>query len=314
VYAETGADPLLEQTRILGKVFDDQDGDGWQDPGERGVPGVRIASVNGLVSETDAYGRYHQEGIILLNQERGMNYVLKLDRASLPPGTTITTENPLLRRVTAAIPVRFDFGVKLPPMPAASAKQEDLALGEINFTPGSTEIRPEYMGVLDRMAGEIHAHQTGEVFIDSASGNSPLAFERAGKVRDELVNRLSPEERNAFTITVRLQAADGTTGTVGLSDEVLLGQVFFDTDKSTIRPEFEGLLDKIAANIESVGSGRVSIVGHADLRASTEYNQALGMRRANSVYDAIAKRLSPEARTKLSVEVEGAVVAPGAGQ
>jgi outer membrane protein OmpA-like peptidoglycan-associated protein len=58
----------------------------------------------------------------------------------------------------------------------------------------------------------------------------------------------------------------------------------------------------------------VSIVGHADLRASTEYNQALGMRRANSVYDAIAKRLSPEARTKLSVEVEGADVAPGAGQ
>ena len=314
VYAETGADPLLEQTRILGKVFDDQNGNGWQDAGERGVPGVRIASVNGLVSETDAHGRYHQEGIVLLNQERGMNYVLKLDRASLPPGTKITTENPLLRRITAAIPARFDFGVKLPPMPAASAKQEDLALGEINFTPGSTEIRPEYLGVLDRMAGEIHAHQSGEVFIDSASGNSPLAFERAGKVRDELVNRLSPEERNAFTITVRLQAADGTTGTVGLTDEVLLGQVFFDTDKSTIRPEFEGLLDKIAANIESVGSGRVSIVGHADLRASTEYNQALGMRRANSVYDAIAKRLSPEARTKLSVDVEGAVVAPGAGQ
>ena len=94
----------------------------------------------------------------------------------------------------------------------------------------------------------------------------------------------------------------------------MLGQVFFDTDKSTIRPEFEGLLDKIAASIESVGSGRVSIVGHADLRASTEYNLKLGMRRANSVYDAIAKRLSPEARTKLRVEVEGAVVAPGAGQ
>jgi uncharacterized repeat protein (TIGR01451 family) len=314
VYAQTGADPLLEQTRILGKVFDDQDGDGWQDPGERGVPGVRIASVNGLISETDAYGRYHQEGIVLPNQERGMNYVLKLDRATLPPGTEVTTENPLIRRITAGLPARFDFGVKLPPAPMASTRVEDLALGEINFTPGSVEIRPEYQGVLDRMAGEIHAHQSGEVFIDSANGNSPLAFERAGRVRDELANRLSPEEKNAFTITVRLQAADGTTGTVGLSDEILLGQVFFDTDKSTIRPEFEGLLDKIAANIESVGSGRVSIVGHADLRASTEYNQALGMRRANSVYEAIAKRLSPEARTKLSVEVEGAVVAPGAGQ
>ena len=314
VYSETGADPLLEQTRILGKVFDDQNGDGWQDPGERGVPGVRIAGVNGLVSVTDARGRYHQEGIVLPNQERGMNYVLKLDTATLPPGASVTTENPLLRRITAAIPARFDFGVKLPATPSVAASAEDVDLGEINFTPGSTEIRPEYQGVLDRIANDVKAHQAGEVFVDSATGNSPLAFERAGKVRDQIVERLSPEERANFTITVRLQAKDGTTGTMGVSDEISLGQVFFDTDKSTIRPEFEPLLDKIAASIEAVGSGRVNIVGHADLRASTEYNQALGLRRANSVYDAIAKRLSPEARTKLSVEVEGAAQAPGAGQ
>ncbi len=314
VYSETGADPLLEQTRILGKVFDDQNGNGWQDPGERGVPGVRIAGVEGLVSVTDAYGRYHQEGIVLPNQERGMNYVLKLDKSTLPPGATITTENPLLRRITAAIPARFDFGVKLPATPSVAASSEDVDLGEINFTPGSTEIRPEYQGVLDRIANDVKAHQAGEVFIDSANGNSPLAFERAGKVRDQIVARLSEPERANFTITVRLQAKDGTTGTMGVSDEISLGQVFFDTDKSTIRPEFESLLDKIAASIEAVGSGRVNIVGHADLRASTEYNQALGLRRANSVYDAIAKRLSPEARTKLSVEVESAAQAPGAGQ
>jgi outer membrane protein OmpA-like peptidoglycan-associated protein len=251
---------------------------------------------------------------VLLNQERGKNYILKLDAATLPPGSSVTTENPLLRRVTAAIPARFDFGVKLPPQPAAAAESVDMALGEINFTPGSVEIRPEYQGVLDEMAGKIRSHQSGEVFIDSATGNSPLAFERAGRVREQLIARMSPEEQAAFTVTVRLQASDGTAGEMGVSDEVKLGEVFFDTDKSTIRPEFEPLLDSIARSIEAVGSGRVSIVGHADLRASTEYNQALGMRRANSVFEAIAKRLSPEARTKLSVEVEGAATAPGAGQ
>ena len=116
------ADPLLEQTRILGKVFDDQDGDGWQDEGERGIPGVRVASVEGLISETDAHGRYHIEGIVLLNQQRGQNYMLKLDSSTLPPGSTVmTTENPLVRRITRAIPVRFDFGVKLPPMPISQA-------------------------------------------------------------------------------------------------------------------------------------------------------------------------------------------------
>jgi uncharacterized repeat protein (TIGR01451 family) len=314
VYAETGADPLLEQTRVLGKVFDDQNGDGWQDPGERGIPGVRIASVEGLVAETDAYGRYHIEGIVLLNQERGQNFVLKLDTATLPPGSTLTTENPHVRRVTAAIPVRFDFGVKLPPSAPAGSKAEDMALGEVIFSPGSTEIRPEYAGILDTMADKIRSHQSGEVFIDSASGSSPLAFERAGRVRDQLIERLSPEQRNAFVITLRLQANDGSNGQMVISDTVLLGQVFFDTDKSKIKPEFDALLDKVAAQIEAVGGGRVSVVGHADLRASVEYNQALGMRRANAVFERISQRLSPEARANLSVDVDGAAVVPGAGQ
>ena len=313
VYAETGADPLLEQTRILGKVFDDQDGDGWQDEGERGIPGVRIASVEGLVSETDAYGRYHIEGIVLLNQERGQNFILKLDTSTLPPGSSVTTENPLLRRITAAIPVRFDFGVKLPPMPAVQEGSEDMALGEVVFAPGSTEIRPEYQGVLDTMAEKIRSHQSGEVFIDSASGSSPLAFERAGRVRDQLIERLSPEQRDAFVITLRLQANDGSSGQMVVSDTVKLGEIFFDTDKSTIRPEFDALIEKIAAQIEAVGNGRVTVTGHADLRGSVEYNQALGMRRANAVFERISRLLSPEARTKLSVEVEGAAVVPGAG-
>ena len=314
VYAETGADPLLEQTRILGKVFDDQNGDGWQDPGERGIPGVRIASVEGLMSETDAHGRYHIEGIVLLNQERGQNFVLKLDTATLPPGSSVTTENPHVRRITAAIPVRFDFGVKLPPMPISQAGSVDMALGEIHFLPGSTEIRPEYSGILDTMAEKIRTHQSGEVFIDSASGSSPLAFERAGKVRDQLIERLTPEQRNAFVINLRLQANDGTEGSVTLSDTVKLGEVLFDTDKSVIKPEFDALLDKVAAQIEAVGGGRVSVVGHADLRGSVEYNQALGLRRANAVFKRISERLSPEARQNLSVEVEGAAVVPGAGQ
>ena len=154
-------------------------------------------------------------------------------------------------------------------------------LGEINFTPGSTEIRPEYLGVLDRMAAQIHSHQSGEVFIDSASGSSPLAFERAGRVRDQLIERLAPSERSNFVITLRLQSKDGTSGEVSISDAVKLGEVLFDTDKSVIKPEFEPLLDKIAVAIESVGAGRVTVVGHADLRGSVEYNQALGLRRAN---------------------------------
>jgi uncharacterized repeat protein (TIGR01451 family) len=108
-------DPLFEDSLIIGTVFDDHDGDGWQDPpDESGVPGVRLVSVEGLVIETDAYGRFHIAGVPGGNPTRGHNFILKVDRATLPPGTEFTTENPRVKRITPGLPARFDFGIRLP--------------------------------------------------------------------------------------------------------------------------------------------------------------------------------------------------------
>ncbi|MFK8016954.1 MAG: hypothetical protein AB8G17_16115 [Gammaproteobacteria bacterium] len=57
------ADPDFEQTTIIGKVFADDNENGFQDEGEVGIPGVRLATVEGLLMETDAYGRYHIAGV-----------------------------------------------------------------------------------------------------------------------------------------------------------------------------------------------------------------------------------------------------------
>jgi hypothetical protein len=45
---------------------------------------------------------------------RGRNFIMKVDPATLPPGTGFTTPNPQVKRITQGIPARFDFGVKLP--------------------------------------------------------------------------------------------------------------------------------------------------------------------------------------------------------
>jgi uncharacterized repeat protein (TIGR01451 family) len=119
-----GSDPVTEQVRVLGKVFDDRDGDGWQDDNERGIPGVRLATLEGLVAETDAFGRYHFEGLTVSNSSRGQNFLIKVDAATLPRGSRFTTENPLIRRVTQGLPARFDFGVRLP------SRREGAAPGE----------------------------------------------------------------------------------------------------------------------------------------------------------------------------------------
>jgi len=107
-------DPLLEDSLIIGTVFHDVDGDGTQDPGERGLAGVRVVSVEGLITETDPYGRFHITGISGGRWARGRNFLLKVDTATLPPGARFTTENPRVLRITPGVPARFDFGVQAP--------------------------------------------------------------------------------------------------------------------------------------------------------------------------------------------------------
>jgi uncharacterized repeat protein (TIGR01451 family)/fimbrial isopeptide formation D2 family protein len=81
---------------------------------EHGIPGVRIASLEGLLMETDQYGRYHLAGLSGGPVERGRNLLLKVDPSTLPAGSVFTTDNPLLRWITPGLPVRFDWGVQLP--------------------------------------------------------------------------------------------------------------------------------------------------------------------------------------------------------
>jgi peptidoglycan-associated lipoprotein len=59
--------------------------------------------------------------------------------------------------------------------------------------------------------------------------------------------------------------------------------IYFDFDKSTVRPEYRGILTAHAAYAAANGSARVTLEGHADERGTREYNLGLAERRGNSV-------------------------------
>ena len=59
-------------------------------------------------------------------------------------------------------------------------------------------------------------------------------------------------------------------------------RVFFDFDKSNLRPDATSTLDKQATWLAKYGSVNVQIAGNTDERGTEEYNLALGDRRANS--------------------------------
>ena len=59
-------------------------------------------------------------------------------------------------------------------------------------------------------------------------------------------------------------------------------RVFFDFDKSSLRPDAKDTLDKQSAWLTKYPSVNVQVAGNTDERGTAEYNLALGQRRANS--------------------------------
>lgn len=63
----------------------------------------------------------------------------------------------------------------------------------------------------------------------------------------------------------------------------LFDPVYFDFDQSFVRPADRPILQEVASYMSDNRSARLILEGHCDWRGTTEYNMALGDRRAGAV-------------------------------
>ncbi len=116
---EIRPEPVFDCGDIIGKVFDDANGNGTQDAAtspyepERGLPGVRVATVNGELITTDKHGRFHIACADIPDARIGSNFILKVDPRSLPSGYRLTTENPKVVRLTRGKMSKINFGASI---------------------------------------------------------------------------------------------------------------------------------------------------------------------------------------------------------
>jgi peptidoglycan-associated lipoprotein len=121
-----------------------------------------------------------------------------------------------------------------------------------------------------------------------------------GAVTPQGSTTVTPTESTTYTITAS-SAGGNTDSSVRISvnapapaavapntsfDELFLKEVrdaYFDYDSAQIRPDARQALQKTADFLKGYPNTRVTIEGHCDERGSTEYNLALGQRRANAV-------------------------------
>lgn len=131
------ADPVFDCGDVIGKVFDDINGDGYQNPPpggitdqtyaggkggklstppvartEKGIPNVRLVTVDGSIITTDQNGLYSVP-CAALPANNGSNFILKLDTRTLPSGYRVTTENPRVVRLTPGMMTELNFGAAI---------------------------------------------------------------------------------------------------------------------------------------------------------------------------------------------------------
>ncbi len=141
-------DPDFDCTDVIGKVFEDRNLNGQQDTGEKGLSGVRVVTVRGLIVTTDEHGRFHITCAAVPDEDRGSNFILKLDERSLPSGYRLTTENPRVQRATRGKMIRFNFGATI-----HRVVRIDIADGV--FEPNTSEMRMQWTPKIGQLIDEL---------------------------------------------------------------------------------------------------------------------------------------------------------------
>ena len=109
----------------------------------------------------------------------------------------------------------------------------------------------------------------------SMTKEDAAARERAEQATKE--QELKAKELDKSLVVKKEPGIEGT-----VFESSLLKDIRFDFDKYDIRPEDTEILKENAALLKKYPNVKIQIEGHCDERGTTEYNVALGERRANS--------------------------------
>ncbi len=203
---------------------------------ERGLPGVRLATVTGLIIETDAHGRFNIPDVDAGRGGLGRNFILKVDPSSLPDGARFTTENPYVLRIVNTGLNRMNFGVQVDhgrtdqyarglaschratePAPVEGFSVE-VNLGSVFFDTDKANVRTDQAGIVEDIIAKLREYGGGTIVIEaftdsraSAAYNLELAERRAQTIREKIRAALGDDLMQQVSVEVDPQGLEEST-------------------------------------------------------------------------------------------------------
>ncbi len=151
-------------------------------------------------------------------------------------------------------------------------KAEDCGLGDFRY---SIETIPEPHMLIDSWNYQyLAAKKTGE-------GRDVHASILISTYNKNVYVQVFAVESEAMAF--RMVDAEQMASTISETGRVALYGIYFDTDKTDIKPESRPTLDEIAALLASNPELNLIVVGHTDNQGPFDYNMDLSKRRAQAV-------------------------------
>jgi uncharacterized repeat protein (TIGR01451 family) len=198
---------VFDCSEVIGKVFNDRNGNGYQDQGEPGIPGARLATVNGELITTDEFGRYHIACASVPDAQIGSNFVLKLDLRTIARGYWPTSDNPQSIRLTRGKISELNFGVQ-------RAAAIGLDVDTRAFLQGSVTPTPEFARKLASLRSEGARHPTIRINYQAFNAEDwTLAEQRVAAIKAAVEALFAADDKSAQpTIEANVSRATGAPG------------------------------------------------------------------------------------------------------
>jgi hypothetical protein len=192
-------DPLFDLGTIIGKAFEDKNGDGVQDEGEPGIAGVMVALDDGTYALTDEYGRYHFPAV------RPGYRLVKVNLQNLAVGATATTDESLAVQVTAGLLAKANFGIRYRQDTVTIGSPRQFGLRIVNGTgqePAEIVGSSETLSVL--INGRMASFPSADIRVrtDALDDIVELVSGKIEKPVEFLITSPAPDAATAWKITI----------------------------------------------------------------------------------------------------------------
>jgi outer membrane protein OmpA-like peptidoglycan-associated protein len=145
--------------------------------------------------------------------------------------------------------------------------------------------------------------ERNEILLESRTAEARSAQQEAQASREAALQARTDLESMQQELAA-LQAKQTERGMV-----LTLGDVLFDTAEATLKEGAAETIERLADFLKRNEETRIRIEGHTDSRGSEEYNNALSMRRAETVANALAAEAVSAERVAVLGRGEGFPVA-----